>query len=140
MAQAQEEARRLCEKLEGRFGFPAVIPVGSSRHGPFLLIRLADRVLQRAGVKDGWQLAEFLLGGAGLETVAGPLMGLHEPVVRINVDAPRIGVKKDPALLAEVFDRLAALVQEVLDGKLTYQGVLNDIGEPSCADHSRPSL
>ena len=65
MRQAQEEARRWCEKLEGIFGFPAVIPVGSSRHGPFLLIRLADRILQRAGVKDGWQLTEFLLGGAG---------------------------------------------------------------------------
>jgi NAD/NADP transhydrogenase alpha subunit/aspartate/methionine/tyrosine aminotransferase len=142
MSQAQEDARRLCEKLEGRFGFPAVEPVGSPHtgpfHGPFLLIRLADGVLQRAGVKDGWQLTEFLLGGAGLETVAGPLMGIHEPVVRINVDAPRIGVKKDPALLVEVFDRLATLVQEVLDGKLTYQGVLDAIGEPSCAGLSHP--
>jgi NAD/NADP transhydrogenase alpha subunit/aspartate/methionine/tyrosine aminotransferase len=133
MRQAQEEARRWCEKLEGIFGFPAVIPVGSSRHGPFLLIRLADRILQRAGVKDGWQLTEFLLGGAGLETVAGPLMGLREPVVRINVDAPRIGVRKDPGLLGAVFERLATLIQDVLDGKLTYQGLLADIGEPSCA-------
>ena len=70
---------------------------GHLDHGPFLLIRLADRVLQRAGVKDGWQLTEFLLGGAGLETVAGPLMGFREPVVRINVDAPRIGVEKRPS-------------------------------------------
>ena len=132
MDQAQEEARLLCEKLEGGFGFPAVERVGSPRHGPFLLIRLADRVLRRAGIKDGWQLAEFLLGGAGLETVVGPLMGLREPVVRINVDAPRIGVKKDPALLPEVFARLEELVQAVLDGKLTYQGVLAGIGEPSC--------
>jgi NAD/NADP transhydrogenase alpha subunit len=59
-------------------------------------------------------------------------MGFREPVVRINVDAPRIGVKKDPDLLAEVFARLEKLVQEVLDGKLTYQGVLAGIGEPSC--------
>lgn len=138
MRQAQEEARQWCEKLEGRFGFPAVIPVGSSHHGPFLLIRLADRILQRAGVQDGWQLTEFLLGGAGLETVAGPLMGLIEPIVRINVDAPRIGVRKDPNLLHEVFERLAALVQEVLDGKLTYQGVLDAIAEPSCAGPSHP--
>ena len=72
-----------------------------------------------------------MLGGAGLETVAGPLMGLHEPVVRINVDAPRIGVRKDPTLLGQVFDRLAKLVQKVLDGKLTYQGLLDDIDEPS---------
>ena len=132
LTQAQTEARQWCEKLEGTFGFPAVTPVGSSPLGPFLLIRLADRVLRQAGVEDGWQLAEFLLGGAGLETVAGPLMGLHEPVVRINVDAPRIGVKKDPGLLVEVFARLEKLVQEVLDGKLTYQGVLAGIGEPSC--------
>lgn len=131
LTQAQAEARQWCEKLEGTFGFPAVIPVGSSRFGPFLLIRLADRVLRQAGVEDGWQLAEFLLGGAGLETVAGPLMGLHEPIVRINVDAPRIGVKKDPGLLAEVFARLEKLVQEVLAGELTYQGVLASIGEPS---------
>ena len=52
-------------------------------------------------------------------------------MVRINVDAPRIGVKKDPALLAEVFTRLEALVQDVLDGELTYQGLLGDIGEAS---------
>ena len=138
MDRAQEEAQLLCEKLEGRFGFPAVERVGSSRHGPFLLIRLADTVLQRAGVKDGWQLAEFLLGAAGLETVAGPLMGFRDPVVRINVDAPRIGVRKDPALLPEVFARLEELVQDVLDGKLTYQSVLADIGEPSCAGGPAP--
>ena len=138
MTQAQEEARQRCRDLEGKFGFPAVIPVGSSLDGPFLLIRLADRILRQAGIKDGWQLTEFLLGGAGLETVAGPLMGLHEPVVRINVDAPRIGVRKDPALLPGVFDRLAKLVQEVLDGKLTYQGVLDDIGEPSRVGLSDP--
>ena len=133
MTQAQEEARLRCEKLDGRFGFPAVIPVGSSRFGPFLLIRLADSVVRQAGIEDGWQLAEFLLGGAGLETVAGPLMGFREPLVRINVDAPRIGVDKDPALLADVFARLEGLVQDVLDGKLTYQGVLEDAGEPSDA-------
>jgi NAD/NADP transhydrogenase alpha subunit/aspartate/methionine/tyrosine aminotransferase len=133
MIHAQEEARLRCEKLEGRFGFPAVMPVGSSRFGPFLLIRLADTVVWRAGIEDGWQLAEFLLGGAGLETVAGPLMGFTEPLVRINVDAPRIGVEKDPALMAEVFARLEGLVQDVLDGKLTYQGLLEDAGEPSDA-------
>jgi NAD/NADP transhydrogenase alpha subunit/aspartate/methionine/tyrosine aminotransferase len=134
MGQAQDRAWRLCEKLEGRFGFPAVIPVGSSRHGPFLLIRLADRLVEQAGLEDGWQLAEFLLGGAGLETVAGPLMGLLEPIVRINVDAPRIGVEKDPALLDKVFDRLATLVQDILDGKVTYQRILANIGEPAQAD------
>jgi NAD/NADP transhydrogenase alpha subunit/aspartate/methionine/tyrosine aminotransferase len=131
MGQAQDQARQLCEELEAEFGFPVVIPVGSSRQGPFLLIRLADRLVEQAGLADGWQLAELLLGGAGLETVAGPLMGLLEPIVRINVDAPRIGVKKDPALLREVFDRLAALVQDILDGKVTYRGILASIGEPA---------
>ena len=97
-----------------------------------MCIRDRDRVLRQARIENGSQLAEFLLGGAGLETVAGPLMGLQEPVVRINVDAPRIGVRKDPALLAQVFARLAALVQAVLDGKLTYQGLLDGIDEPSC--------
>jgi NAD/NADP transhydrogenase alpha subunit/aspartate/methionine/tyrosine aminotransferase len=138
LAQAQMEARRLCEELNDTFGFLAVMPVGSSLYGPFLLVRLADKVLRQAGIKDGSQLAEFLLGGAGLETVAGPLMGLQEPVVRINVDAPRIGMRKDPALLPQVFARLAALVQAVLDGKLTYQSVLAGIAEPSCAGLSDP--
>ncbi len=138
LTQAQMKARQLCQELEETFGFPAVIPVGSSLYGPFLLIRLADRVLRQAGLEDGSQLAEFLLGGAGLETVAGPLMGLHEPVVRINVDAPRIGVRKDPALLDQVFDRLAKLLQKVLGGKLTYQGLLDDIGEPSCVGRCDP--
>jgi NAD/NADP transhydrogenase alpha subunit/aspartate/methionine/tyrosine aminotransferase len=136
MGQAQDQARRLCEKLEGRFGFPAAIPVGSSRQGPFLLIRLADQLVKQAGLEDGWQLTELLLGGAGLETVAGPLMGLLEPIVRINVDAPRIGVKKDPALLGKVFDRLATLVQDILDGKITYRGILAAIGESAQASPS----
>lgn len=130
MGQSQDQARRLCEKLEGRFGFPAVIPVGSSRQGPFLLIRLADQLIEQAGLEDGWQLADVLLGEAGLETVAGPLMGLAGPIVRINVDAPRIGVKKDPALLERVFERLAALVQGILDGEVTYRRLLARIGEP----------
>jgi NAD/NADP transhydrogenase alpha subunit/aspartate/methionine/tyrosine aminotransferase len=138
LAQAQMEARRLCRELEETLGFPAVMPIGSSHYGPFLLIRLADKVLRQAGIEDGSQLAEFLLGGAGLETVPGPLMGLHEPVVRINVDAPRIGVRKDPALLPQVFARLAALVKAVLDGKLTYQGVLASIDEPSRISISGP--
>ena len=136
MGQSQDQARRLCEKLEGRFGFPAVIPVGSSRQGPFLLIRLADQLVEQAGLEDGWQLAEVLLGEAGLETVAGPLMGLRGPIVRINVDAPRIGVKKDPTLLDKVFDRLATLVQAILDGKVTYRRTLASIGEPLQADLS----
>ena len=86
------QARRLCQELEETFGFPAVIPVGSSLHGPFLLIRLANTV-RASGLEDGWQLAEFLLGGAGLETVAGPLMGLAEPVVGSTWITPDRGEK-----------------------------------------------
>ena len=41
-------------------------------------------------------------------------------------------MRKDPGLLGAVFERLATLIQDVLDGKLTYQGLLADIGEPSC--------
>ncbi len=67
-------------------------------------------------------------------------MGLQEPVVRINVDAPRIGVRKDPALLAQVFARLAALVQAVLDGKLTYRGLLDGIEDPTCVGCSGPTV
>jgi NAD/NADP transhydrogenase alpha subunit/aspartate/methionine/tyrosine aminotransferase len=138
LAQAHEEAWQHCSDLENRFGFPVAIPIGSSRYGPFVLIRLADRILRQAGIEDGWQLAEFLLGGAGLETLTGPSMGFPEPVVRINVDAPRTDAGKDPTLLAEVFARLAELVQTVLDGKLTYQRVLGDIGDPPYVTPSNP--
>ena len=95
----------------GQVRFPRGHPVGSSRQGPFLLIRLADQLVEQAGLEDGWQLTEVLLGEAGWETVAGPLMGLRGPIVRINVDAPRIGVKKDPTLLDKVFDRLRGLAR-----------------------------
>jgi NAD/NADP transhydrogenase alpha subunit/aspartate/methionine/tyrosine aminotransferase len=130
MSRRQAEARRLCADLERRFGFPVVIPVGSCSYGPFMTIRLADQVLQRAGIQDGWQLADFLLIGAGLATLAGPRMGIQETVVRINVDAPRIGAGKDPTLLAEVFARLAGLVGDVLGGGLTYQEASARIDEP----------
>jgi NAD/NADP transhydrogenase alpha subunit/aspartate/methionine/tyrosine aminotransferase len=138
LAHAQDEARQQCTDLENRFGFPVVMPAGSSPCGPFVLLRLADTVLRQAGIEDGWQLAEFLLGGAGLETVAGPSVGFREPVIRINVDAPRIGAREDPTLLAEVFTRLAVLVQAVLDGKLTYQRIAGDIGDPPYVTTSNP--
>lgn len=143
MSLQQAAARRLCADLARRFGFPVVIPVGSCSYGPFMTLRLADQVLQRAGVQDGWQLADFLLVGAGLETVAGPRMGIRETVVRINVDAPRIGASKDPTLLAEVFARLAGLVGDVLGGGLTYHETLARIDEPGSvgvADFHDPVL
>jgi hypothetical protein len=64
MSLRQAAARRLSTDLERKFGFPVVIPVGSCSHGPFMTLRRADQVLQRTGIQDGWQLADFLLIGA----------------------------------------------------------------------------
>lgn len=125
----QQKARRLCENLTKKFGFPVVIPVGSNPYGPFLTIRLAEKIIKLAGIKDGWQLADFMLAGAGLEVLAAPRMGMSQLVARINIDAPRIGAVKDPSFLDEVFLRLEHLVEEVLSGGLTYRDALIRIGE-----------
>jgi NAD/NADP transhydrogenase alpha subunit/aspartate/methionine/tyrosine aminotransferase len=142
MHRQQIRARALCADLTKKFGMPVFIPIGSQLYGPFLTVRLSDKIMELAGIRDGWQVADFLLAGAGLEVLAGPRMGMSEPVVRINIDAPRVGTLKDPGLLDELFMRLERLMSEVVYDGVTYQRVLARIGESTVvgvADFPRAS-
>ncbi|MEZ4301204.1 MAG: aminotransferase class I/II-fold pyridoxal phosphate-dependent enzyme [Polyangiaceae bacterium] len=130
----QREARVRCDRINERFGAGAISPLGSSQYGPFMALTIRGDLLARAGIRDGWQLADALLAASALDVVAGPRMGFQEPVVRVNIDAPRRDGKKDPALFEELFARIEAFMQGIQDGKLTYRGALDAIAEDSPVD------
>lgn len=130
----QREARERCDRINERFGPGAVSALGSSRYGPFMVLTVRGDILARAGVGDGWQLADALLAASGLDVVAGPRMGFQEPCVRMNIDAPRRDGKKDPALFDEVFRRIEAFIGEIHGGGLTYREALRRIGEDATVD------
>jgi len=134
MMERQAEARERCAKIAERFGPGAVSYLGSSQYGPFMMLTIREDILTRAGIEDGWQLADALFAAAHLDVVAGPRMGFQKPCVRINIDAPRIGGVKDPALFEEVFRRIEAFVEAIVDRGLTYRAALDRIGEPDAVD------
>jgi len=128
MMQRQQEAKQKCQDINAIFGSNALTYMGSSNYGPFMILRFRDDILDRAGIEDGWQLADFLLATVGLDVLAGPRMGLPCPAVRININAPRIGNTKDPALFDEVFHRLGQLINQIIHEGLTYIAALEHIG------------
>lgn len=134
LMERQQEARERCDRINERFGAGAVSALGSSRYGPFMVLTMRGDILARAGIRDGWQLADALLAASGLDVVAGPRMGFQEPVVRVNIDAPRRDGKKDPALFEEVFQRIEAFIRDIGEGELTYRSALDRVGEASGVD------
>ena len=114
-------------RINQKLGAGAVCCLGSAQYGPFILLTLRSDILAQAGVTDGWQLADMLLAAVGIKSVAGPLMGLSLPAVRINIDAPRITWQKDPALLSVLFERIEHLAEAMLQQRLTYQKALTQL-------------
>ncbi len=131
MMERQREARERCARINERFGPDAVSYLGSSKYGPFMMLSLRKDILARAGIEDGWQLADALFAAVHLDVVAGPRMGFLEPCVRVNIDAPRSGGEKDPSLFEELFSRIETFVAEVMEHGLTYREALARIGESS---------
>ena len=131
MMERQQEAKEYYTRINQKFGSNVVSYLGESLYGPFMLLTIRQDILAKAGIEDGWQLADMLLAAVGLKTVAGPRMGLPIPAVRINIDAPRISWKKDPALLGALFDRIERFVHEILNHGLTYPKALARIGVDS---------
>ena len=131
MMKRQQEAKEYYSRINEKFGPNAVSYLGSSKYGPFMALTVRQDILAKAGIEDGWQLADMLLAAVGVKTVAGPRMGFPMPAVRINIDAPRIGWKKDPALLEELFERIERFVYEILNHGLTYPKALARIGVES---------
>lgn len=134
LMERQKEARLRCDRINERFGAGAVSALGSSRYGPFMVLTMRSDILAQAGIRDGWQLADALLAASGLDVVAGPRMGFQEPVVRVNIDAPRRDGKKDPALFEEMLQRIEAFIGSIRAGSLTYRAALDRIGEASAVD------
>lgn len=131
MMQRQQEAKAHIALINEKFGAGAVSYLGSSKYGPFMALTFRQDILTKAGIEDGWQLADMLLATVGLKTVAGPRMGLPMPAVRINIDAPRIGFRKNPALVGEMFNRIEHFVEQILRSGLTYAKALARIGVKS---------
>jgi len=132
MMERQQEAKKYYTRINQKFGPNAVSYLGSSKYGPFMLLTVRQDILAKAGIEDGWQLADMLLAAVGLKTVAGPRMGLPMPAVRINIDAPRTSWKKEPALLeGGVFGKIERFLNQILKHGLTYPKALARIGVES---------
>ena len=129
MMQHQQEAKAHIALINEKFGAGAVSYLGSSKYGPFMALTFRQDILTKAGIEDGWQLADMLLATVGLKTVAGPRGA--RPAVRINIDAPRISWKKNPALVGEMFKRIEDFVDQILKSGLTYAKALARIGVES---------
>ena len=129
MIHRQKEVKKYFSDFNKDVGENALTYFGSAKYGPFVLITFRKDILEMAGIKDSWQLADMLLAFVGLNCVSGARMGLNEPCVRININAPRINTTKDPQLIREIFSRFKRFVTEILYGGLTYTSALFQIGE-----------
>lgn len=127
MIRSQREAKAYFHELDELFGENAIRYFGKTTYGPFLLISFREDILAQAEIEDGWQLADMLMAAAGINCVAGCLMGITDPVVRININAPRTGSTKNPKLLTLLFERLTQLLSKIVFEDLTYPDALAKI-------------
>lgn len=137
MMDHQQDAKQYYARINQKYGPNAVSYIGSAKYGPFMLLTIRPDILAKAGIEDGWQLADMLLATVGLETVAVPRMGLSVPAVRINIDAPRITWKKDPELLRILFSRIERFLDNILHHGVTYRKALYRIGVKSMISVAR---
>lgn len=128
MIQEQQTVKQRIDEVNRIFGADSLQYFGEGKYGPFLLITFRDDILEKAELEDGWQLADMLLATVGINCVAGPRMAFSHPCVRINVNAPRIRDRKNPALVDEIFVRLKQFISEIVYNGLTYRTALEHIG------------
>jgi len=127
----QQMVKKHFKTINEQLGEDVLNYFGTTQYGPFVLLKVRQDILEMAGINDGWQLADMLLASVGLDTVAGPRMGILQPCVRININAPRMNGKKNPELLSELFIRLKQFIAAVLHNGLTYQKALEQIKVPT---------
>jgi aspartate/methionine/tyrosine aminotransferase len=123
----QQDAKRHILTTNRALGSDLVFAYGNPVYTPFLCLGLDTALLRGAGITDSCDLADFLLAGAGIESVPLDVVGIHHPGVRLNVAAPRIGGNKSPRHLDLLFARLQRLLREARRG-LTYHDSLDRIG------------
>ncbi len=128
MKAIQRRVKQYVLDLNKQFGEGVIKYYGSAKYGPFILLTFRKELLKMAGIKDSWQLADMLLASVGLNCVSGMRMGLKEPCVRINVNAPRIGNNKEPKLITMLFAKLKRFIFEIQEERLTYTAALERIG------------
>jgi len=127
MISRQQFTDKLIAIINEKFEEEILISHGKPKYGPFRGMRFCDELLEKAGIQDNWQLADFLLVSAGIDTVDFTTIGTNKLGVRINVACPRIGGDKNPDNLIQLFNRLAYLIDEIKMG-LTYDKGLKRIG------------
>jgi len=127
MINRQQITDKIIATINERFEEEVLISYGKPKYGPFRGIRFCYELLEKAGIEDSWQLADFMLASAGIETVDFTTIGTNKLGIRINVACPRIGGDKNPDNLLQLFNRLAYLIDEIKMG-LTYDKGLKRIG------------
>jgi aspartate/methionine/tyrosine aminotransferase len=122
----QQLTEKLIKTINNNLGKEALISYGKPKYGPFRGLGLTREFIDKAGIKDSWQFADFLLVGAGIESVEFIVVGIREIGVRINIACPRIKGDKNPDNLFALFNRLEYFVREI-DAGLRYDDAIKRI-------------
>ena len=126
MMKNQERVDALIGQINSELGKEAIISYGYPKYGPFRGIGLQSELLEKANIEDSWQLADFLLAAAGIESVEFVIVGIKSIGVRINVACPRVRGNKSQDNLLMLFGRLKSLIEAIEDG-LTYKSALDNL-------------
>jgi aspartate/methionine/tyrosine aminotransferase len=126
MMNKQQIVDKRINRINNKLGKEVLISYGKPKYGPFRGLGLTREFIEKAGIKDSWQFADFLLVGAGIESVEFILVGIGEIGVRINIACPRIRGDKNPDNLFTLFERLEYFIREIEAG-LTYDDALKRI-------------
>ncbi len=123
----QQNIKQRIQQINQKLGDEILFSYGDPVYTPFHCLGVHASYLHKAGIRDSCQLADFLLAGAGIESVELDLVGIHQPGVRLNVAATRVNGRKSPDHADLLFARLEVLMRDMLHG-LSYVDVLERIG------------
>lgn len=101
--------------------------VGENKYGPFLTITLPPRLLVKAMICRGHQLAEMVIAVCGIDCVSGDRVGIKTPCIRLNVHCPRVTAKKDHGLTKGMILRIFALADAIENSEMSYDIMLRSL-------------
>lgn len=132
--QQQAKSRELIEKINKAHVCNAIKVYNELPYGPFICASLHPSLLEKAGIKDAWQLQDFLLCGAGIYSLSLAQTGALEIGVRLNVGVPRINNIKKGEFIEDLFSRFGLLISKIKHG-FTYSMALGqfNLDKVACA-------
>jgi aspartate/methionine/tyrosine aminotransferase len=123
----QAKVSALIQHTNDKLGSEILFTYGQPVYTPFCCIGIKQNIANKAGIENAGQFSDFLLAGAGIDTVDLSLVGINNLGIRLNIASPRIQGNKTPDNLQPLFSRLTFLLNEMSQG-LNYSDVLKRIG------------